>query len=242
MKNFSCIKLLNSIIDDNDIYHILNKYDIETLEKLALELYGNKDYSIIPENILVKILNEVLYVRCVKLNSKHIWTEKNINEILRVSDLFATSFEKALAYAKIIKSDLQYKKNKNNFLMDFEIEIKLIPYLSGYEMVEDILDLRACFMYVLCEPIIKKCQSILTADISYEEENKKYYDKSVIWEHEAFDSENIEALSCFNDHFISYAIHELLDTMIWSFQDVSSINRICAEVLVRHQSFFGKYS
>jgi hypothetical protein len=244
LKKFSCIKLWNYLIDTNDIYHILKEYDIKTLEILAIELYEKEWYEIrenpiIPKSKLDEILNEVLYVRCSKLNSKHTWTEKDINEILRVSDLFVTSFEKAVVYANKIKNNLQNKKNKNIFLMDFEIEIKLSPYLSGYEAVED--DMSSYFMYVLCEPIVNKYYSVLTVDIRHEEENKKYYDKSEIWRQKDFDIENIEALSCFRTHFISYAIHELLDTKVWSFQDIISINRICAEVLVMHQSFFGEY-
>jgi len=40
------------------------------------------------------------------------------------------------------------------------------------------------------------------------------------------------------DIYISYAVHKLLDSLIWSFQDIINISEICAEVRVKHKLFF----
>jgi len=75
MKNFNCVKLWifnDSGIcgDDNEkinaVSNILKKYDVKTLEQLALELYENYYFIDFPKEYLVDILDLALYERSSK--------------------------------------------------------------------------------------------------------------------------------------------------------------------------------
>ena len=237
VKIFTCIKLLDYYNNQEKVNDVLQGYDIKTLELLAVELYeaglNHISNSLIPRDLLVDILDDVLSQRCIKMNSNHVWSNKNVQEIVRVSELFASASEKAFMYAESIAKALGPKRTKNDFLMDYEIEVKLNPYLKGYEDAEN--ESSACFMYVLCEPLNNKY--LLTCDY----DDNKYFDRTDSWNGEPFWDENYKPLDCFKDKYISYAIHELLDTDLWSFCDIMSIDRICVEVKVIHQSFVGDY-
>lgn len=236
-KKFSCIKLLDYYNNQEKADDIFEGYDIETLELLAIELYnisfGHISRSqMIPRDLIVDILDDILSQRCIKLNSNHVWSNENVQEIVRVSEMFASASEKAFMYAESIANDLGPKKTKNEFLMEYEIEVKLNPYLKGYKTSENSIDY---FMFVLCEPLNKY---LLTCDYS----DNKYFDRTDSWNGEPFWDENYKPLNCFKDKYISYAIHELLDTHIWSFYDIMNIDKICVEVKVIHKSFMGDYS
>ena len=233
----SCVRLWNTnIYSQFDFEDALEKYDIKTLEQLALILYhtgiSREGWSCIPLDHILQILDEVLSERRIKLNENFVWTDEHVEEIVKASELLAFSSEKACMYAKSLQNELAAQENNNDFLMDYEIEIKLCPYLKGYEDNED--NWGDCFMYVLCEPIIKRHKNVLTC--RYDDD--KYFDRSESWNTD----ENFRPLDCFKDKYISYAIHELRDETWWSFQDIISIDRVCAEVKVLHQSFLGDYS
>jgi len=241
MKNFNCVKLwiYNDLgIGGNDnekinaVSNILKKYDVKTLEQLALELYENYYFIDFPKEYLADILDLALYERSSKLDSNHVWTDENIREIIRVSELFASACEKACIYAKTIADKLEQDKRGNNFPADYDIEIKLIPYLKGYRDAEN----KYCgFMDVICKPI--STFSDITLTCSYDD--NKYFDRSENWNEYPFVDENGKTLDCFKNVNISYAVHELLDSLIWSFQDIINISEICAEVRVKHKLFFG---
>jgi len=234
MKIFSCVKLWDYDEYDSEEYdNALDTYDIKTLEQLALELYENSLFIVFPKEFLVTILDFILYVRYSRLDSIHVWTDENVKEIVRVSELFASASEKACIYAKSIADKLEQEKSGNNFLTDYEIEIQLTPYLKGYKETEN----ECCsFMDVLCKPVCTDSGYILTCDY----DDNKYFDRSENWNEEGFNKDkNGEPIDCFKDIYISYAIHELFDTGTWSFQDIMNIGEICAEVKVKHKMFIG---
>jgi len=155
-----------------------------------------------------------------------------VKELERVSNLFILAAEKVCAYEELIRKELETKKNRDDFLMDYDIEIRLIPYLRGYEKNESDID---CFMYVLCEPLGNR--NLFTYCID------RYCDKTANYNYTMFlCDDNNQPLDCFKDKFISYAIYELKDSMTWSYYDIMNINRISIDVKVNYQSFLGEYS
>jgi hypothetical protein len=233
MKNFSCVKLWNH--DEylgEDFYDALVTYDIKALEQFALELYENIHFIVFPKEYLVDLLDGILSNRSFRLDKNYVWTDEKIQEIVRVSELFASASERACTYAKSIADKLEQERINNDFLTDYEIEIQLTPYLRGYKEAEN----RYCsFMDVLCKPICTDFGYILTCDY----DDNKFFDRSENWNEEYFNfDKNGEPLDCFKDIYISYVIHELLDTSIWSFQDITNISEICVEVKVKHIHFY----
>jgi len=220
-KQLQCLNTWNNI-DYDEIQEYLNKNTVNELEHLALFLYEYSFY-INPTERLLEILHDVLWVRKDKLDCKYVWTDENVKELVRVSDLFVSASEKVYVYEKSIIKELEAKKNKNGFFMNYCTEVKLTPYIKGYENCRRV----DCFMYVLFEPIGNDYDHILSGDIG------KYCDKTENWN----DDEYFGSLGCFKEHYISYAIHELLDTGIWSYQDILKINMISVDLDVTHKMF-----
>jgi len=234
MKKFSCVKLwIYNEYRMEDFDNSLLTYDIKTLEQLALELYENSIFIDFPEEFIVSIMDSILFERSSKLDINHVWTDENVKEIARVSELFASASEKACLYAKSIADKLEQEKANKNFLTDYEIEIQLTPYLKGYKEAEN----KCCsFLDILCKPICTDFEYILTCDY----DDNKFFDRTENWNEEFFNRDKDgNPLNCFKDKYISYAIHELLDTGTWSYQDIINITEICAEVKVKYKSFIG---
>ena len=234
MKKFSCVKLwIYNEYRMEDFDNSLLTYDIKTLEQLALELYENSIFIDFPEEFIVSIMDSILFERSSKLDINHVWTDENVKEIARVSELFASASEKACLYAKSIADKLEQEKANKSFLTDYEIEIQLTPYLKGYKEAEN----KCCsFLDILCKPICTDFEYILTCDY----DDNKFFDRTENWNEEFFNRDKDgNPLNCFKDKYISYAIHELLDTGTWSYQDIINITEICAEVKVKYKSFIG---
>jgi len=136
MKKFGCVELWNH--NDWDTFsNILEIYDIKTLEQLALELYENNLFFDFSKEYLGELLDSILFERSIRLNKNYVWTDENTQKIINTSELFVSASKKACMYAKSIADKLEQEKPGNIFLTDYEIEIKLIPYLTGYRDVEN---------------------------------------------------------------------------------------------------------
>jgi len=210
---------------ENNLEKPLEDYDILELEHLAVVLYkrclGNKNYQ---KKRFADIINDILWERGKRLDENHVWTEENVNKLLKANELLVLAAKKGHNYAQSIVEKLGIERidgDKNGRLVN-DAEIKLTPYIGGYEDLED-SDLY-CFTHVLCEPINNNYLLMFYAnDTTYFEvsENYNYY----------FSDENRETLDCFKDKYISYAIHELLEAH-WFDHDIMNINRVHIEVKV----------
>ena len=123
---------------------------------------------------------------------------------------------------------LNIKKIDSDELSLNDVEIKLTPYISGYEDNED------CFLHVLCEPINEKYLLEFSAD------DTQYFDKSVSWTEGLWD-EDLKILDCFKDKYISYAVYELWDAH-WCFHDIMNIERVHIEVRIEIEVGYEKYT
>jgi hypothetical protein len=203
---------------------VLKEHDRPSLEKIAVYLWKKRWGSSVYKDQLAKIIDDILFERSYRLNEALIWTDNNKKELLRVNDLLITSFEKACSHAKTVLNETERKKNNNDFVMDYDICVKLIPLIKGYDELEEAGEWG--FAHVLCEPLGEDKEIILETD----EDGGLYLDKDDNWD---------EGLGeHFKDHHISYAIHNLYDSIIWSFQDIININKVRAKVTIKHESFF----
>jgi hypothetical protein len=201
----------------------VKKYSIEMLELLAQKMY-EKSYK--RDDFLDIILSE----RVVKLKDNFEWTNENKQKFLNVNDKFMQIFESAYNEALAAAFELEKRiKNNDKFIKDYEIEIKITPYMGGqfYD------DTKNNFGYVLSEPKLNRSTiNYSFGHLSYDREIKEkpvYLDKSENW--------NIEYLgNTFKDNYICYEIHELL-TNKWSFYDIINIEKICVDVEVIHQYY-----
>ena len=201
---------------ENSLEKQLEEYAIKELEELAVDLYEYCLHNKNAKKEMLELLNDIIHERGARLHSNFVWTEENVSKLLKVNDLLVSAAEKANAQAQSFIEKLEIKKDEHNDLIDYEIEIKLIPYISGYN------DTGASFMYVLCEPLDNKY--LLTCDA----DDNKYFDRSETWLEGLWD-ENLKVLDCFKDKYISYAVHELWDAHWW-FHDIMNIDRVYIEV------------
>jgi len=216
----------------NNLEKPLEEYDIKALEQLAVDLYEDcLLHRKNPEGV-VGLLNDIVHERGTRLNDSFSWTEENVSKLLRANDLLVSAAEKAYAQAQSLIEKLKIKRDENNDLIGYEIEIKLTPYISGYADPES--DAGASFMNIICEPLDNKY--LLTCDA----DDNKYFDRSETWLEGLWD-ENLKILDCFKDKYISYAVHELWDAH-WFFHDIMNIDRVHIEVKMEAEIGYEKYN
>jgi len=204
-------------------------FPVKMLEKLAIKLYEehiSKGYR------KMQILDIILSERVTKIHSNFKWINENKNKLIKINDKIIQTFEKAYNEAFSVRNELENRiKNGDDFLKDYEISIKLDFYM-GDELFKD--DINGNFGFVLSEPIsgYSPIEYSLGHYGSHMDLDEKpiYLDKSLNWNGEYFDN-------AFNENYIGYAIHELLDTDQWSFMDIINIEKICADVEIKHQYF-----
>jgi hypothetical protein len=107
----------------------IEKYTIETLEPLAVELYENDLHGKTLSHDH-EMLKEILIERAIKLNTNFTWKPENIDRLLKINDKLMEVFEKAYEKAKSVVSGLEKRiQNNDPFLKDYEVELELSPYI-----------------------------------------------------------------------------------------------------------------
>jgi hypothetical protein len=233
---------LNAIIkklcesEYGDIRQILKELPVNDLEQLATEIYDRSFDNRTMESECV--LHSILFQRLSLLNDNFELTEVNQKKLLNANDLLMQACDNAFKEAEKVSINMEkLKKNNDSFVMDFKIQIHINPYLSK-EFYPDNSDFR----YVLCEPrpfytpiLIYDYNVVKTRKQEYHEESI-YIDKSKNWnnEYSVFDGK-------FDDDYICYALHTLMENMTWSYHDIINIDRVLVNVKVEHQQFLGNY-
>lgn len=211
-------------------YNELNLIDLETLEALAVVLY--EDYLRKRTRRDQELFSRILSSRKWKLNESFVWSEENQKAFLRINDEIADAFEKAHAEAVQTAKELEKRiADGDTFLNDYEFNIRLGLYLTEDYYPEDS---DSSIGFVLSEPYNDYYP--ISASFSHSSikrllsEESIYLDKSFNWNIEYFGD-------VFNDSYIGYGIHALLDSGYWSFKDILSINRIWSDVIVTKQNY-----
>jgi len=130
-------------LKQNDI----NKYSVETLELMAINIY--KEYLL--HGFDKKILDIILRERARKLNEQFEWTKNNKETFLKVSDKLTQVFVKAYNEAITTAKELENRILKSDaFLLDYEIEIKISLYMKDKLYYDD----NDWIGFVLSEPLM----------------------------------------------------------------------------------------
>ena len=214
---------------------ILDGYKVPMLTKIAGKLICERSYYPsfynYTEHDLNEMIGRILYERKHRLNEGFKWTEENKARFLFINDQLYDACVKGWEEAKETAAALEKRiKQRNSFLKDYEIEITLniYPKIKGERRWASELE-----SYLGHEET-----RLLEMNISHSHYKRKFkkenadkpmlIDKSTNWNIEYFDG-------VFDNDYICYAIHGLLDTDGWSFVDILSINKIWVDVEVKHQ-------
>ena len=198
----------------------IEKFSVTELEDLVVQLYKEKQKKLFRYEF-----DMVLLKRYSKLNHNFSWTAeckaKFLEKNERLMTIFTNSYNEAIATAKKLEQRIQ---RGDPFLSDYEIEIELQPYIFDKNDYED-----DCIALVLSEPDhypINYCIS----HSSFKDDIKNvpiYLDNTFNWN-------NQYLTGIFDDHYICYQIHLLLENH-WAFQDILNINQIWSDVKVKYQ-------
>ncbi|RRJ98933.1 hypothetical protein Ga0100231_001190 [Opitutaceae bacterium TAV4] len=210
----------------------LEDYSIEELESLAIDLDSKyqdlekclKRYGDIPSNADLRrvrnepSLNDVLLERQRRLNDDFRFTPKRVVRFIKINDHLTESFEKAWNEARPIIRDLDQRiQNKDPFLKDYEVELKLKPYIDKpgiYELLEDIIHASPVELRHYCEKSYCSLQ-----DLNWNEDVPLCH------------------YSQLANYHIGYPMHELSNHSMWSLPDILKTIRIQMDVTITRQHF-----
>ena len=165
---------------------------------------------------LDKATQERLSAREKMLNKSFVWTEENKARFLVVNNAFIDAIEKAHSEALKMSKEIDEKiKNGNNFFQYYDIEILLTPCIKGHDEMDSDEHLVTNYHTIRCLMIGGK--------------ENIYLNRKLNWNIEFLDNQ-------FDDHYIGYCIHELLETCVWSFQDFLNIEEIQTEIVVNYEN------
>lgn len=204
----------------------LETYTVEQLDEFILLDYWNKSKKIDDE------LEEYLRIRKRKLNETFEWTPENMERFLSLNQKLIDCWKKLFAEAQTIFNVLQKRiDEKDDFLHDFEIEAKVDSDIYVPDEDGELDEPQDCIEEVLMDSLRTVSRIVNRKTFGSEQcfEWVIYLDKEQNWNHD-FGGK-------FDNHFISQAIHELYDHSRLSFPDILKINRLWAELEVRHQHF-----
>ena len=223
----------------------MDNYSITELESMAVELH--KKYTdmahrmdlrhMSPKMDIIKHidnmppLDEILDARKRRLNKTFKYTPRNIARLLKINKLLADSLEKGRREARPLMLELEQRlKNKDPFLKDYELDVKLQPFIGSntgkpgiYEILEDTIHSSSTFMN------------------DAEHEIKDYYgdngDNCTSVHFINWNTDSGLHHEEFKKHYICYPMHELCDHSFWSLQDIIKITMIWIDVKVELQHF-----
>jgi len=250
-----------SLTDKNAPQSILDEHegDAKALLYVAEYILENehranffKEFSDRDKKSAVKSL---LKHRCRYLNNKFSWTEPDKHRFLYVNEnllkacetawneAFATALQLeermkqnvSLVWDETMKTIEEYERRLkicDPFLRDYEIDVSINPYPKfGPPFNEDEDDLGYLLDYFA--GLLLTDMSISHSHFEYRTEAKDWHllniDKTYNW------NENIRHV--LKDDYICHAMHSLLGTRIWSYEDILSIDSIWSDVKVVHQNF-----
>ena len=197
-------------------------FSVEELEALAVELYeeySGLGYQVIPRFGLLDVL---LSERVSRLNKDFEWTEERRNRFLEISDGLTSVFLRAYKEASSALEWLRFRmRHGDAFLADCDVKIRMNFYAGESVYVDE-----GCFWHVLSEPL--EGHAVGSYTLGEAGETPIYLDSSLNWNIEYFGG-------VFDDCYIGYMIHALLDSGRWSFSDILSIERVWADVVEKRQ-------
>jgi len=222
------------MISHHVIDEIIAGYTMPMLLKIAAEVaYGNTSMKFLSEREEEYLIEQLLIERCRRLSEDFEWTEENRTRLLLVNDELFNACKKgwheALEKAKILEKRI---KSKDSFLKDYEIRIKINTYPKINGIARDVAE---CIESYLAEEMLPDIESIShchykKVTLNDQEFPKYMVDDNTNWNMEYFGD-------TFKDDYICYLTHCMLDTGVWSFRDIISIERVWVDVEVTYQTY-----
>jgi len=230
------VYLLMAYKDNYDIIcEILAGYKLPMLVKIAAKLDDmgwkhNKKYL---EDDLKDMLKSVLIERKRRLNADFTWTDENKARFLFINEQLYEACVKGWQEATETAAALEKRiKQQDSFLVDYEIEIIInaYPKIGNGEAAETVMCHLGEETLKYMEHGISHCH--YNSFIKNKFDKPITIDKSTNWNIEYFNG-------VFDNDYICYAIHYMLDTHAWSYPDILSIEGIWVNVEATHQNFKG---
>jgi hypothetical protein len=205
----------------------MKTYSIEKLDAIAIET-ANRMQDGLRKN--KKYLTNILRIRQEKLNREFVFTPENIQKILCLDRWIMDCFEKLKEEALKILPDLDKRiENKDLFLHDYEVEVKVIPSILFPDEEGEMSEPTEGIYEVLDRYLP---EFILSFSISHLDSDNIHFDKSLNWNN-LIGATNGELA----DYYISYALHELSEHALYSLSDIIQINDLWSEITVSYQHF-----
>jgi hypothetical protein len=230
--DFANVKLNGKwgVIDTNNRVAVPFQYD-EPMEDI-LEIFSVEELEHLAINGKFEKIKNILQKRRCKLNREFQWTPENIEKLLELDSKLIACFKKMKTEAVSI-FEMQQRRidNKDAFLHDFNLDMKVTPFILVPDAEEGkLVEPEDGIYQVLMENLP---DVLLSATMfSIDSFSGLYLDKSLNWN-------ECDGLSHgeLSEYYISYAIHDLYDHTMLSIPDILKINQLWAEVTVCHQHF-----
>jgi internalin A len=211
----------------------LEKYSLKELETLMFAVPRSYNASEEDRDVFHDIKNE----RWRKLDRRFKPTQENILRIVEVSDQFLKAWEDGFAKAKkMLEAIYEKEQEKGTFTDKYEAVIRLYPEIWYKNTKTGKWEDRNDIYAILMDYCGIYDGLLFSIDVSYDPATK---DESGFWD-ELYVSRKLNwkdcppMPGCFDDHYLSYAIHILWDHNEWAFQDITRINNIIVDVEVQY--------
>ena len=207
-----------------ELYEQCETFSVQELEELIVDRWKSARQKV--DNTL----KELLFIRRMKINSTFKWTPETKARFLHLNDELMRCFEMLRHEAHLHLIALQKRVDENDtFLNDFYLEARVHVFIYTPDEEGKFWEPDDGIECVLIDSLTEFILNMHISEDEDEMDRNIYFDKDFNW--------NIEPLleGAFDEHYISYAIHELHDHTCWSIPDILRINRLWAEVQVVHQ-------
>jgi len=185
-----------------------------------------------------KLLEDILKVRCWKLDINFSWTENYKKQLLELNENVMNGFSMAYAEAKtqfiILKERI---KRNDSYLKGFNIDINLKPFILEPNENEYYLEERGKGIYYLLYNILP--DTLWTDNVCDEYDLDDLSSKKYVNDGESFNINEYLDKGNFDNCFICWGMYDLFNSCknILSWYDILKINEIWIEVKVTHQHF-----
>jgi hypothetical protein len=232
------------------INYFKKTFSVTDIEYMACEFYYDVTKNLyrnlsneFGKNICGKekiLLEDMLKVRCWKLDVNFSWTENFKKQLLELNEKVMNGFLLAYEEAKTQFNILSKRiKNNDTYLKGFNISINLKPFILEPNEDEYYMEERGEGIYYLLYNILP--DTIWSDDFLADEHDlDNMISSKYLNNEENFNiNEYFGHKGIFDDSFICWAMYDLLSNCkkILSWYDVLKINEIWTEVKFTHQHF-----
>jgi len=183
-------------------------------------------------------VKQTLWERKRLLDAKEnwVWNEKNKKRFVQISDALYKHCKKGwdIAVKKAMLLEEQIAAG-DAFFDDYEIEVSINPYgdlwQTGEDVDEDTREDVSSYISEECLPIL----NMRISHIHYERHMEKSEEDSEILIDRNWNYNGEYLDDQFENDYICYAMHLLLESHVWSYGDICNIENIFCEVSVDYQ-------